>query len=385
MESEDCGDGIASLGASGGKVNVMIVATSLWIGGAETVMRHLAHVIDRRQFNVTVCYLKQRGHVGDELFLEGIDIVGIPKRAPSDADYFSFIKLLKVVRTKQVNVLHTHTYHALVDSCLCKLLMPRLRVIHTFHFGNYPHTRSSVIWMERIFSRLADRLIAVGDVQRRQIQAFYGFSDGRISTIWNGVEIRSGSSAPTFRRKFGAENCILIGTIATLIEQKGLSDLLDVAKAVRDSGRKAMFVIVGEGRLREELEAKRRTLGLEETVILAGWVTNAADEALPTFDIFFQPSLWEAMSMVVLEAMAARRPIVATHVGENGYVIEDGVDGLLVQPRDIGGMATALGRLIDDAALRVRLGEAARLKVEQRFTMEQMTKAYEAIYSDLMR
>jgi glycosyltransferase involved in cell wall biosynthesis len=363
----------------------MIVATSLWIGGAETVMRHLAHAMDRRRFNVTVCCLKERGQVGDELFQEGIDIVGIPKRTPSDAGYLSFIKLLKIVRAKRISVLHTHTYHALVDSCLCKLLMPRLRVIHTFHFGNYPHTRSSVIWMERIFSRVADKLIAVGDVQRRQIQAFYGFSDGRIRTIWNGVKIRTGSGDPTFRRKLGAEDCILIGTLATLIEQKGLSNLLDVAKAVRDSGRKAMFVIVGEGRLREELEAKRRTLGLEQTVILTGWVTNAADVALPTFDIFFQPSLWEAMSMVILEAMAARRPIVATCVGENGYVIEDGVDGLLVQPRDIGGMATALGRLIDDAALRVRLGEAARAKVERQFTVERMTKGYEAVYTDLMR
>ncbi|HSN04214.1 MAG TPA: glycosyltransferase [Nitrospira sp.] len=199
------------------------------------------------------------------------------------------------------------------------------------------------------------------------------------------MRIRSGAGDPSFRRKLGAENCVLIGTIATLIQQKGLSDLLDVAKVIRDSGRKAVFVIVGEGHLRAELEAKQRELGLEGTVVLTGWVTNAADVALPTFDIFFQPSLWEAMSMVILEAMAAGKPIVATRVGENGQVIEDGVDGLLVQPRNVGEMAAALGRLIDDAALRVRLGEAARLKVEQRFTVEHMTNAYEAVYSELLR
>lgn len=373
------------MGKPGRKINLLIVASSLWIGGAETVMSCLARTIDRRRFNVTVCCLKQRGHVGDELYREGIDIVGIPKPARSNVDYFTFLKLLSVIRAKRIDVLHTHTAHGLVDSCLCKMLMPRLRVIHTFHFGNYPHTGTRIMWMERIFSRFADRLIAVGDVQRRQIQAVYGFSDRRISTIWNGVAIRSGSSDPTFRRKLGAENCVLIGTIATLIEQKGLSDLLDVAKVIRDSGRKAIFVIVGEGHLRAELEAKRRELGLDEAVVLPGWVTNAADMTLPAFDIFFQPSLWEAMSMVILEAMAVGKPIVATDVGENGQVIEDGIEGLIVQPRDIGGMAAAIGRLMDDPALRVRLGEAARAKVEKRFTVEGMTQAYEAIYSGLMR
>lgn len=371
------------------KCNLMILASSLWNGGAESVIRHLAHAVDRGWFNVTVCHLKDRGHVGDQMHEEGIDIVGLPRSAGSRPDYLTFLKLLKVIRARKIDVVHTHTTHGLVDSCLCKFFYPGLRVIHTFHFGNYPQIKAlpwgpRIMWMERIFSRFADRLIAVGDVQRRQIQALYGFSDQAISTIRNGVAIRSGSSDLQFRRKVGAENCVLVGTIATLIEQKGLSDLLDVARAVRDSGRKAVFVIVGEGHLREELETKRRLLGLEDTVILTGWVTNAAEIALPTFDIFFQPSLWEAMSMVILEAMAARKPIVATRVGENGLIIDEGRDGYLAQPKDIGGMTAALCRLIDDESLRGRLGAEGRLKVEQRFTVEHMTRAYEKIYRNLM-
>lgn len=178
----------------------------------------------------------------------------------------------------------------------------------------------------------------------------------------------------------GADGCILIGTVATLIQQKGLSDLLDVAKVVLDSGRKVLFVIVGEGPLRPELEAKRTQLGLDDIIVLTGWVSNAADMVLPTFDVLFQPSLWEAMSMVILEAMAAAKPIVATRVGENSQIIEDGVDGLLVQPRDVDGMAAAIGRLVDDASLRLRLGIAARRKVELKFSLEQMIRRYEEAY-----
>lgn len=367
------------------KCNLMIVASHLWIGGAEIVMQHLAESIDRRRFNVTVCCLKQRGSIGDELVRKGIEVLSFAESQDASVDYLTFIKLLKVLRSRKIDVVHTHTTQGLVDATLCSLLLPRVRVVHTFHFGNYPHISPRILWMERIFSRLAHRLFSVGEVQRKQIQSVYRLPDRRINTVYNGVAIPSSAGDSTFRTRVSAENRVLIGTIATLITQKGLPDLLEVAKIIRDSGRKAVFVIVGEGHLRAALEAKRRELGLEETVVLTGWMTNAADVALPVFDIFFQPSLWEAMSMVILEAMAAKRAIVATRVGENGRIIEDGVDGLLVQPRDIGGMAAALGRLIDDSALRVRLGEAARAKVEQRFTVAHMTKAYEAIYSDLMR
>jgi glycosyltransferase involved in cell wall biosynthesis len=365
------------------KLNLLILASSLWIGGAETVVRHLAETIDRRRFNVTVCHLKQRGHIGDEIARAGIDIVGIAGSQGARVDYFSFTKLLKVIRDRRVDVVHTHTAHGLVDATLCKFLTPGLKVVHTFHFGNYPHTRPRILWMERICSRAADRLYAVGEVQRQQLRKVHWFRDDAIGAVWNGVTLQSSQSGPSFRERFRVGDAVLIGTIATLIEQKGLRDLMRVARRVCDAGHNAKFVIVGEGQLRAELEAIRRELGLDGTVVLTGWVTNAADLALPAFDVFFQPSLWEAMSLVILEAMAARKPIVATRVGENPHIIEHGEDGMLVNVGDLDGMAAALGELIAKPALRARLGDNARRKVERRFTVEHMTRAYEQIYLDV--
>src|SRR5687767_11352 len=171
------------------RVNLLIVASSLWIGGAESVMRHLAQTVDPQRFKVTVCHLKQRGHVGDELARAGVEIVGLSGEDPTAVDYLSFVKLFRLVRRRRIDVVHTHTTHGLVDAGLCKMLMPRLKVIHTFHFGNYPHTRSRIIWMEHVFSRVADRLLAVGEVQRQQVQRVFRLSDRRIDTIWNGVTI----------------------------------------------------------------------------------------------------------------------------------------------------------------------------------------------------
>ena len=173
---------------------------------------------------------------------------------------------------------------------------------------------------------------------------------------------------------------MLIGTIATMIPQKGLSDLLRVADRLRKIDHRVLFVIVGEGALRPELEALRDELGVADSVVLTGWIKNASKVALPEFDVFFQPSLWEAMSIAVLEAMAAGRAIVATSVGENRHIIEHESDGLLAEPGDLDGMTAALARVIGDAGLRRRLGDAAARKAEEQFTVDRMARAYEELY-----
>jgi glycosyltransferase involved in cell wall biosynthesis len=303
----------------------------------------------------------------------------------STVDYFTFRKLLRVIRDKRIDVVHTHTTHGLVDAGICKMLRPGLKVVHTFHFGNYPHTWPRIIWMERIFSRVADRLIAVGEVQRRQLLTVLRLSEPSIDVLWNGVPIPAGSQDQSYRDVVRSGGRTVIGTIATFIEQKGLPDLLRVARRVIDAGHNVLFVVVGEGRLRRDLEALRSELHLEQHVLFPGWVTNAADVALPAFDIFFQPSRWEAMSVVILEAMANAKPIVATRVGENPHILEHGVDGVLVDVGDIEGMSVAISGLLRDADLCRSMGTSARAKVEARFSVARMTRAYEDLYRELTR
>ena len=146
--------------------------------------------------------------------------------------------------------------------------------------------------------------------------------------------------------------------------------------------REQLIWLVGKrgGGFRADLEARRDELGLADTVLLPGWIKDASRVALPEFDIFFQPSRWEAMSIAVLEAMAAGRAIVATRVGENRHMLSDGVEGLLAEPGNVDEMTAALARLVEDVGLRQRLGTAAARKVAERFTVGQMARAYERIY-----
>lgn len=365
------------------KINIMIAVAGLNIGGAEVVIKHLVKAIDRQRFYVIVCCIKVCGTIGDELAKEGIEIFTLSKTGEHKVDYFTFVKMMSLIRDKRIDVVHSHTADALADAAMCKLMMPKLKLVHTFHYGNYPNLRWRSMWIEHVFSRLANRLIAVGEVQRQQIRQVFHFPEGRIARVWNGISYSIKKRDDSFRTQVGADDQILIGTIATLIEQKGLFDLIAVAKQMRDAGKRVRFVVVGDGHLRPALEAVRKELGLEDTVHFTGWVMDAAEVVLPAIDIFFQPSLWEAMSIVILEAMAAGKAIVATRVGENSHIIEDGIDGILVDSKDVKGMSAALCRLIDDEKLRSRLGIAAAKKVTQQFTTEHMTEAYEEVYKEV--
>ena len=362
----------------------MIAVEGLNIGGAEVVIQRIAQNIDRGLFNLTICCLKVRGSIGASLAKEGFEIIVVGNPENPKARYLTTFKLLKLLRAKKIDIVHTHTTDAFFEAALCTLLLPRIKLIHTFHFGNYPHITSQRKRMEKIGSCFADCLVAVGDVQREQVRDTYGFRKRTLLRVWNGVAVASKNDGRAFRKDIGAQNHVLIGVTSTMIEQKGLFDFLKVARRFREVGDRVKFVVVGEGHLRGRLTDARRELGLEDTVVFTGWLENASEIAVPGFDVFFQPSLWEAMSIALLEAMAAGKPVVASSVGEAPYIVEDGRDGLLVEPGDIDGMTSALRRLVDDPGLRSRLGKAASEKATREFTVERMTRAYEEIYLTLM-
>jgi glycosyltransferase involved in cell wall biosynthesis len=357
---------------------VLIVSSTLHIGGAEQVAANLARHVSSAGFEVIACYLKENGAVGEQMLRAGVELVPVPGLRPGRRDYLTAIKLRRLIRRRRIDLIHTHDTHGLVDGSICRATLPSLRHVHTFHFGNYPARPRRPRAIERTFWRFPDALIAVGHVQAATIRDYYGIPADRLRTIWNGVEV---PRIPSPKRP---SDVPIMTSISTLIPQKGLECLLDAAAILKSSGEQFVLKIAGEGRLRTALEDRARFLGLADCVQFLGWVPQASRNLLPACDIFVQSSLWEAMSVVVLEAMAAAKPMVVTAVGENSQVVRDGETGLLVPPGDPRALAASLRALLRDRSLRERLGGAARTRLEERFSIQRMIATHQELYRELV-
>ena len=364
---------------------ILIVHSTLHIGGAEEVTATLCRHLDKARFDVSVCCLKEKGIVGEKIAAEGTEVFAIQRSRRFRADYFTSIGLRDAVRKRQVKLLHSHDVHALSDSTICRLTTPGIRTVHTFHYGGYPNREKTARTIEALCWRFVDQPVAVSHVQKDKLSDYYRISEKRITVIRNGVDRQPSGAEPVFIRQFREQGKTVIGSINTLIEQKGMFHLLETAALLKRQGIKDhVFLIAGEGHLRAALEERRHALGIDDDVVFLGWIQDAPRVMMDHVDIFFQPSLWEAMSMVLLEAMAAGRAIVATRVGETPLVLQNGMSALLVDPGDVPAMASSLTRLLSDSGLRALLGAAAAERYETEFTARVMANNYMALYDDLL-
>lgn len=365
----------------------MIYIYGMHHGGAERVVASLANNLDKDRYRVTICWSTLRGHIGNELMALGHEVIGLPEIDATSSPYLRFLVLKKLIREKSIDILHTHDIGSLVDGAQCILIGSKARLIHTYHFGNYPHLKRRYILMETLFSRVAKGLVAVGHEQAKVMTKTLHLPASRLITIYNGVEIKKSEAendiVEPYRQKYN--NPTVICSISTLTEQKGIPYLLDTAKILHQKNVNYILLIVGDGPLRQQLEEKCLQLGLENRVHFLGWIPDAAINLLPFIDIFCQSSLWEANSIALLEAMAAGVPIVTTEAGESRHIINEGKNGMIVKPRDPAGLATALESMVANPQQRQEMGQAAQRDYKEKYTVSNMISNYSELYERVAR
>ena len=178
---------------------------------------------------------------------------------------------------------------------------------------------------------------------------------------------------------------ILIGTVGRLVSVKGHAVLLKALRILSESHHNVTLIIVGDGPLRGQLEREVRNLGLERSVIFAGHQAQSYD-FINMMDVFVLPSLHEGIPMVLLEALALQRPVVATCVGGIPEVISQGETGLLAKPGDAVSLAESIRQLVENRSKALSIGESGRLRVEKEFNAQIMAKRtidmYETVLSN---
>ena len=363
------------------RTKILLVHSTLHIGGAEEVSANLCRQINRDEFDVHVCFLKEHGVIAEKIENEGTTVHAVADKNRKRTDYMTWWKLRRLISRQEFDVIHSHDVHSLIDGSLCRISKPTLRHIHTFHFGNYPNRTKEFRRLERAAWRAPDQLVTVSDHQQEGVRGLYGIPESRVKTLWNGVDVLPAIAQVPEIARFREEGRTIIGSVNTLIEQKGMPDLISVAQLLKSQHAEPfVFLIAGGGPLLDELRATVVDKGLQDEVVFMDWVEQAPQSVIPYIDVFFQPSHWEAMSIVQLEAMAVGSAIVATAVGETPRVLEDYVHGIVLPVGDIGAMAGSIKKLIESPGLRRELGENAKAHYQENFTARSMAQRHESLY-----
>lgn len=267
-----------------------------------------------------------------------------------------------------------HTPVAGRYTVLAAVLTSRARVVVVEHLPTLAPPTRGQIFLKRFTSRRLAGHVAVGARAARWIESLFGLPASSVRVIHNAVPDRDLRPSPRFRAG------PTVGTIGRLDTQKGHDVLVRALPRLPN----VTAVVVGDGPERDALTNLAQELGVADRLVLTGWREDARD-LLTTFDVFALPSRFEGFPLVVLEAMLASVPVVASDVGSVSEAIVDGETGVLVEAEDAEALAAAIAALVTDEPRRQRLGANARRHVLENFSPAATAKAFESLYEEILR
>jgi glycosyltransferase involved in cell wall biosynthesis len=303
-------------------------------------------------------------------------------------DWHTVRSIRTFARQEQIEAIHAHGYKAQIYGFLAagSLSTQLVATCHGYHsrFSEKGRTVANLrqeIYgaLDRALLRRFDQIVATSNILADSLRSS-GIANDRITVIHNGVDLREfGSVVPSAdldRLKCGR---LAIGLVGRLIDGKGHRELFAAAKDILVRHPATLLFVIGEGPLRRSLEESARELGIERSVIFTGKRTDMPN-VYAALDVVALPSLFEGMPMVILEALAARKAVIATRVGAVPDVILDGSTGLLIEPGDIPQLGRTVSRLIADAGLRRSLAEKGHAFLNAHFSAASMAAKYLSVY-----
>lgn len=363
---------------------VVFLVADLGLGGIQSMVDALARGLDRERFTASFVCFDAVGVLGDALAKDGFAVVHEPRRPGLDRSLPG--RLARRFAKLGADVVHAHNRTALFYGVLAKSKLAGTRMLYTEHDRSFPE-KLRVRLLHAVLARRVDHTVAVCSAVRDAIVATERFPPTRTSVIVNGVAPPAlEPSAKTARARVEAEFPAAIGrtlvlAVGHLTPVKDHETLLDALARI-EPARRPLVLVAGDGPLRASLEQRRDALGLGADVVLPGYRRDV-DVLLRACDALVMSSRSEGLSIALVEAIARGVPIVATRVGGNGDVVEDGVNGLLVPAADPAALAAGIERLASDGTLRERFGAAGRTRYARAFGLDRMIEAYQLLYAAL--
>ncbi len=365
-------------------IKVMHLTNSLNIGGLETLLLSLLGQIDRTLVSPSVCTMTPASSLIPEFEAANVNVFTLDKKNGLDPVFLA--QLVRLLKSQEINVLHTHNFGAWLYGAIAGKLAG-ISVVNTEHSNVPSHNRRRVV-IERMLSKISHKIICDSQAVLDYMTQYQKISPDKSVLILNGVDCDRFGQTPD---NVSVRQTVLgidqeqtaIGIIARLVPVKNHAGLLHAIKVLKETEvSRFKLVIVGDGPEKTSLQALCQQLELDDVVIFTG-ARRDIPQIMSALDIFVLNSFSEGLPITLLEAMAARKSVVATRVGGIPEILgDDGQAGTLVPRDNPVAVAQALRELIMDKEKRTHMGLAGRERVLQKASLRSMSRSYEAVYQD---
>jgi glycosyltransferase involved in cell wall biosynthesis len=324
----------------------------------------------------------------------GVKVKALPSMVRSIRpvkDFKALISLIRLIFKEKPDIVHTHSSKGGILGRMAARIAGVPHIIHTPHghvfYGHFgPFASKIFVRVERIFSRFTDRMVALTDGEKNDYINLSVCSPEKLLKIHSGVDVnkfmQANGNRVEKRRSLGLDqNEAVIGFVGWLLPIKGPDYLLKAMDYVWQGHPEASLVLVGKGDMDVDLRAEALKKNANGKVKFLGWREDI-DEIVPLFDMLVLPSLNEGMGRVLVEAMAAGKPVVASRVGGIPDLVRHGETGYLVPPADEKALADSIKKLLDDPGNAWEMGQQGK-KLCQQFSLEAMIEKLDDLYSSL--
>lgn len=355
------------------RIKVIHLIPTLQFGGAERLLAEIARYHDHAKFELTVVATIALGPLVDVIQSHGVRVVPMTSHGRWSLPYLW--QLTKWLRREKPAIVHTHLFGADAYGKVAAWLAGVPLILSTEHNQWYDEPQWKH-WVKGVLSHITDRIIAVSTSVAEYATRVEGVSPSKLSVILNRIDVDRFAKipAPLLRTP------LRLLSIGRLERQKGFDLLLSACALVRSDWR---LTIVGAGTALSRLQAQAAALGIEDRVQFYG-TTDDIPAVFSSHDVFVMTSRWEGLGLVIMEAMAAGRPVIASRVGGIAEIVIDGETGTLVDCSDVNELAAAIEFACEDHAHLRRHADAARTYALLHFQIQDMVREYETLYLRLL-
>jgi L-malate glycosyltransferase len=361
-------------------IPVLLMVRELNLGGSERQMAEIAKALDRSRFDPRVGCFRPAGFRADDLRAAGVPIVHFP--VPSMASVKGALRIAAYIREQKIGLVHTFDTPANLYGVPAARLAGSAVVVSSQRVDRalWPAVQRHAL---RVTDRLVDGIVVNCEFLRGLMRDEERMPDGLIHLCYNGVD--SGTFQPMRGARPEALRAaeLVVGVVCGLRPEKGLGALLEAFAAVRGLVPAMKLAIVGSGPCLADLQDRARALDILPDCVFEPATQRVADW-LHAIDIFVLPSLSEALSNSLMEAMACGCSVVASRVGGNPELVTEGDTGMLFEARDAAGLAAVLRMLVCDPARRRELATNAACLIRSRFSLVAAARRMAGIYTGLL-